>query len=59
MTRWEVLGPLTSFYPEVEMLPFDPDIAIRDGDSTVRWRAFETDPRGAVLTARITDHEGP
>ena len=59
VTRWEVLGPLTSFYPEVEMLPFDPDLAIRDGDSTVRWRAFETDPRGAVLTARITDHEGP
>ena len=57
--RWDVLGPLTSFYPEVEMRPFDPDLAIRDGDRTVRWRPFEADPRGAVLTGKITDHEGP
>jgi hypothetical protein len=56
---WEVLGPLTRFYSEVEMRPFDPDFVIRDGDQTVRWRPFEADPRGAVLTGSITDHEGP
>ena len=59
VVHWEVLGPLTKFYPEVEMRPFDPDLAIRDGDRTIRWRSFEADPRGAVLTGRVTDHEGP
>ncbi len=59
VVRWDVLGPLTKFHPEVEMLRFDAGLTLQDGDRTVRWRPFETDPRGAVLTGTITDHEGP
>ena len=56
---WQVLGPLTQSYAEIETSPFDGDLALRDGDRTVRWRPFETDRRGAVLTGKVTDYEGP
>jgi len=56
---WQVLGPLTRSYAEVETRPFDGDLALQDGGRTVRWRALETDPRGAVLTGKVTDYEGP
>ena len=59
VTQWDVLGPLTRFYPDVEMNPFDADLTLQDGDRTVGWTPFETDRRGAVLTSKITDHEGP
>jgi hypothetical protein len=58
VTGWEVLGPLTRFYPEVETALFDPDLALRDDDRTVRWRPIETDPRGALLTGRVTHYVG-
>jgi hypothetical protein len=56
---WQVLGPLTRSYAEIETSPFDGDLALRDGNRTVRWSPFETDPRGAVITGKVTDYEGP
>ena len=56
---WEVLGPLTRFHAEVETSPYDPNLAIQDGDALVRWRPHAPDPRGAVLTGRVTNYEGP
>lgn len=59
VTRWDVLGPLTAMVEEVETGPFDPDFTASDDGRTVRWRPFETDPRGAVVTAGVTEQRGP
>jgi hypothetical protein len=59
VTQWHALGPLTRFYAEVETEAFDPDLAIEDGDRTAGWRPFEADVRGAVLTGKVTQYEGP
>jgi hypothetical protein len=56
---WQVLGPLTRFHPEVETRAFDPGLSLEDGDATLGWRAVATDPRGAVLTGKVTHYEGP
>jgi hypothetical protein len=50
LTDWHVLGPL----PRTE-----DDVARRPQDFADRWRAFATDPRGAVVTARVVDYHGP
>lgn len=55
VTRWDVLGPLAAIVEAVETEPFDPDLAVEDDGRTVRWRPFGTDPRGAVVTARVTE----
>ncbi len=55
VTRWEVLGPLTTMVREAETEPFDPELTVEDDGRTMRWRPFATDPRGAVVTARITE----
>ncbi len=59
LVDWQVLGPLTRSYPDVETTPFQADLALREGDSTVRWRPLKADRRGAVLTGTVTDYEGP
>ena len=58
VTEWDVLGPLTGFQPEVETEDFDDSLTIRDGGETLRWEAFDTDLRGAVLTGKVVDYEG-
>lgn len=58
VTEWEVLGPLQRFHPEVETGALEPDLLIVDGSRTLGWRPFPTDARGAVLTGRVTEHEG-
>ena len=50
LTEWEVIGPLVRTDPLVEQ--DDPSVESR-------WQAFQTDERGAVITSRITDFEGP
>ena len=59
VTDWRVLGPLTRTFEEVERSAEPGAVSVRDGGTEVRWRAFEADPRGAVLTGRVTDHLGP
>ncbi len=49
-TRWEVLGPLTRT---------EDDIARMSGSPGLRWRSFETDARGAVVTGTVVDFQGP
>ncbi|MCI0413348.1 hypothetical protein L0222_11185 [bacterium] len=50
LTRWEVLGPLERNKDDV---PRNTDAK---GNS---WRSFATDERGAVITAMVTDYQGP
>ncbi|MGI9626314.1 MAG: hypothetical protein ACR2QM_05720 [Longimicrobiales bacterium] len=56
---WDVMGPLTRFFPELETEPFDRDVALQDGGRSFSWEAFQPDLRGAVITSRVTDYEGP
>jgi hypothetical protein len=58
ITDWHVLGPLTRAVESLEhaQRPQDHDVS---GDGAVQeWRAFETDPRGAVVTGRVTEFLG-
>ena len=47
ITDWEVIGPVAKPLPEIE-----------SGDGTGPWRSFDVDPRGAVVTGRVTEYEG-
>lgn len=59
VTDWQVLGPLTRTFPEVERAAAPHEVSVRDADVPVVWHAFGADPRGAVLTGRVTDFLGP
>lgn len=50
LTAWEVVGPLERTEDGVAR---DPEAA------SGRWRPFETDGRGAVVTGRVVDYHGP
>ena len=47
--QWEVLGPLSRAEDEIARSPSSPGL---------RWRPFETDSRGAVVTGRVVDFQG-
>jgi hypothetical protein len=47
LTDWEVLGPFPSPRDDLER-----------GAEVTGWRPFETDPRGAVITGRVTEYHG-
>ncbi len=49
-TRWEVLGPLTRTEDDIARLSDSPGL---------RWRPFEADARGAVVTGTVVDFQGP
>ena len=46
---WDVLGPLTRTDDEIARAPASPGL---------RWRPFETDARGAVVTGKVVDYQG-
>jgi hypothetical protein len=46
---WDVIGPLTRTDDEIARLPASPGL---------RWRPFETDDRGAVVTGKVVDFQG-
>ncbi|CAM2064333.1 hypothetical protein SCOR_03120 [Sulfidibacter corallicola] len=52
LTDWEVMGPLSRPYRAVEY----EDAHQAEGR---RWQRFETDRRGAVVTGRVTQYDGP
>ncbi len=58
VTDWKVLGPLTRSFDEVERSATPQRVSVRDRKERQRWRPFETDGRGAVLTGRVTDFLG-
>lgn len=59
VTDWNVLGPLTAHAPEVEAAPA-PDLgrSVPSGEHAFRWRPFQADERGAVVTGRVVDFRG-
>lgn len=57
ITDWSVIGPLTSPRPEIEgSKTISKHISV--GGKQYSWARFETDPRGAVITGRITEYSG-
>ncbi|MFZ0429654.1 MAG: hypothetical protein WAO20_16170 [Acidobacteriota bacterium] len=58
VTDWQVLGPLTRTYPEIEKNGRSSDRVLRDAGVDRRWQPLATDPRGAVVTGRITEFLG-
>jgi hypothetical protein len=58
VTDWEVLGPLGRALPRLEGDAAPSRAYSGDADGSGGWRPFETDPRGAVLTGRVTEFYG-
>ncbi len=57
---WQVLGPLTRTAPALEAAGGFGGAAagVDDDGRRVVWRPWRADPRGAVLTARVTENLG-
>jgi|GEM_PF-1601723 len=53
LTSWEVTGPYSG--PE---LAIEQERATPNDRPNTRWMPFATDPRGAVVTGRITEYDG-
>ncbi len=47
LTNWQVLGPFSK-----------PNESIEHLTTVANWKPFNTDARGAVITARITEYRG-
>jgi len=58
ITRWEFIGPLHNPVNEIEQVsdPFKSEIRTRS--KIYSWKPFSTDPRGAVITGKITEYLG-
>jgi hypothetical protein len=57
ITDWEVIGPLAEPVPEIERAG-DPFSEIRIGRERYGWMPFQVDPRGAVITGKVTQYMG-
>ena len=57
VTDWQALGPLAGTHPDLEAATGRVD-AVTDGGTEHRWLSFPADPRGAVVTGRVTDFLG-
>ncbi len=55
---WRVLGPLEATHTELERRPLPPSAGVVEDGVEHRWREFETDGRGAVVTGRVVDFLG-
>jgi len=58
ISGWRVLGPLARAVEALERAPRPQDQGVVDDGVARAWAAFETDPRGAVVTGRVTEFLG-
>jgi len=58
LREWHVLGPTVGLHPELARSPEPTTMTVREATRELRWRPFETDPRGAVVTARVVEFRG-
>jgi hypothetical protein len=58
VTDWEVIGPLARPVVEIERQRNPRAPAVEVGGESLAWRRFEVDPRGAVVTGRVTEFDG-
>ncbi|MFC1481994.1 hypothetical protein ACFL6E_07100 [Candidatus Neomarinimicrobiota bacterium] len=57
ITDWEVIGPFTKPIPEIERAD-NPFTRLRIGLARYSWMPFPVDPRGAVITGKVTEYMG-
>jgi len=55
---WQVLGPLRGTHGELERRAVPTSGGVVEDGVEHRWRKFETDARGAVVTGRVVDFLG-
>jgi len=58
ITDWEVIGPLKKPITAIEWTSDPLKREVVTEDTTYRWQPFQVDPRGAVITARVTEYSG-
>lgn len=58
VTSWRVLGPLAGSDSGLEQAADPGTRTVIEGDIEHEWNDFEADPRGAVVTGRVTDFLG-
>jgi hypothetical protein len=55
ITNWYAAGPLYDRLKEIETAPFNAAKTINVNGRAYRWRKFETDHRGCVISGKIND----
>ena len=58
ITAWEVFGPLTKPNLAIEQAVNYNDASIDVNGAILTWENFKTDPRGALISGRITEYQG-
>jgi hypothetical protein len=58
VTSWKVLGPLAGSDSGLEQSADPGSSAVIEAGVEYGWHDFDTDPRGAVVTGRVTDFQG-
>lgn len=54
LTQWQVIGPFSRRIKEIEDNGYLPDKSYTHQDKTFKWESFAADPRGCVVTGKIT-----
>ena len=57
--NWEVIGPFTGAIERIERTSGEKPAVVEEGERRYRWRPYQTDARGAVITAQVVDFLGP
>lgn len=54
LTRWEAIGPFTRRMKEIEDQGYQPGKSYTHYHREFKWTPFETDPRGCLVTGKLT-----
>ena len=54
LTQWQVIGPFSHRIKEIEDSGYLADKSYTHQDNTYKWDPFAADPRGCILTGKIT-----
>jgi hypothetical protein len=55
LTDWKVAGPFTRRIKEIETQGYQVDKSYTLHDQTYKWEPFESDPRGCIVTGKLTN----
>ena len=55
LTHWKAVGPFSRRIREIETNGYQPDKSYPDRSQTYKWEPFESDPRGCIVTGKLTN----
>ena len=58
ITKWEVFGPITKPNSVIEQAVNYDDVLVDKNGESLNWKNFKTDPRVAIISAKITEYQG-